>query len=283
MTVAWGTWFSVLLAPFLGGLLFGIDRRVTARMQGRLGPPIIQPFYDFVKLWTKTSTYTSRTQAFFVCTYLIWMLVSLVMLIAGLDFLVFVFTLSFAEVAFVLAGFATRSPYSHIGSSRELIQVLATEPVLLFVAFALYQHNGSFLAGGVFMNPSPLVYSYPLLFLAVLLILTVKLRKSPFDISTATHAHQEVVRGINTEFSGRYLALVELSHWVEITVLLLIVYMFWTNPWWAGVLLALGAYLVEIVVDNISTRMSLGWMMKVTWAAGILLSFANILLNTGWL
>ncbi|MGZ3635594.1 MAG: NADH-quinone oxidoreductase subunit H, partial [Syntrophales bacterium] len=37
-------------APIVGGLLFGIDRKITARMQGRYGPPIIQPFYDFIKL-----------------------------------------------------------------------------------------------------------------------------------------------------------------------------------------------------------------------------------------
>lgn len=279
MTIVAGVLLTVVLAPLLGGLLLGIDRKITARMQGRLGPPIIQPFYDFVKLWSKQSTYTNWRQVFFVNAYLVWMLVSLIILVTGLDFLLFVFTLAFAEVAFALAGFSTRSPYSHIGSSRELMQALAAEPVLLFVAFALYLQNGSFLVSGVLVNPSPMVLSYPLLFLAVLLILTIKVRKSPFDISSSTHAHQEIVRGINTEFSGRYLALVELTHWIETVVFLLVVFLFWTNPWWAGALLALGAYFLEMVIDNISPRMSLGWMMKVTWTGGILLSFSNILLN----
>lgn len=266
----------VLLAPVLGGLLLGVDRKLTARMQGRQGPPAIQPFYDLIKLWAKTSTYTNKPQVFFICAYLVWMLLGLVMLATGLDFLVFVFTVTVAEVAYVLAGFATRSPYSHIGSTRELIQVLAAEPVLLFVAFALYLENGTFLVQGAFVNPSPLLLSYPLLFLAVLLILTIKIRKSPFDISTALHAHQEIVRGINTEFSGRYLAVVELSHWLETVVFLFVVFLFWANPWWAGVLVALAAYFLELVVDNISPRMNWNWMIKVAWTAGILLSTSNM-------
>lgn len=279
MTAVAGTWLSVILAPLLGGLVIGIDRKLTARMQGRLGPPVIQPFYDFIKLWSKESTYTNGRQVFFIYTYFIWMLVSLIMLVTGQDFLVFVFTLAVAEVAFVLAGFSTRSPYSHIGSTRELMQVLAAEPVLLFIAFALYLSNGTFLAASAFASDYPLLLSHPLLFLAVLVVLTIKVRKSPFDISTATHAHQEIVRGINTEFSGRYLAVVELTHWIETVIFLFIVFMFWANPWWIGAILAAGAYFLEIVVDNISPRMSLGWMIKVAWTAGITLSFANLVLN----
>ncbi len=269
----------VILAPILGGLLVGVDRKLTARMQGRQGPPVVQPFYDFLKLWSKVSTYTSKPQVFFVCAYFVWMLLSLVMLASGLDFLVFVFTLTVAEVAYVLAGFATRSPYSHIGSTRELLQVLAAEPVLLLFAFALYLENGTFLVQGTFVNPSPLLLSYPLLFVAVFLILTIKVRKSPFDISTALHAHQEIVRGINTEFSGRFLAVVELSHWLETVVFLFVVFLFWANPWWAGVLLALAAYFAELVVDNISPRMNWKWMIKLAWTAGILLSSSNLVLR----
>ncbi len=43
----------LLLAPIIGGLVSGIDRKLTARMQGRVGPPIFQPFYDVGKLLEK--------------------------------------------------------------------------------------------------------------------------------------------------------------------------------------------------------------------------------------
>ena len=75
---------------------------------------------------------------------------ALVILLTRQDFLVFVFALTFSEVSLALAGFATKSPYSHIGSNRELLQILSSEPVLVFMAFALYLATGSFLTGGVF-------------------------------------------------------------------------------------------------------------------------------------
>lgn len=268
---------GVLGAPLLGGLLFGIDRKVTARLQGRKGPPIIQPFYDVLKLFAKDSTYTNRQQVFYLYSYLLWMVTALVILLTMQDFLVFVFTLTFAEVCLVLAGFATKSPYSHVGSNREMLQILAAEPVLVFLAFALYLATGSFLAGGVFLVDSPLLFSYPLLFLAVLMILTIKMRKSPFDISSSSHAHQEIVRGVTTEFSGKYLALTEVAHWVELIIVLTIVFLFWANPWWVGVLLALGAYFVELLIDNTYARLKLRWMVKTTWAWGFGLSLVNIL------
>jgi ech hydrogenase subunit B len=270
---------AVIAAPLVGGLLYGIDRKITARLQGRQGPPIVQPYYDFIKLWTKDSTYTNTRQVFFTYSYLLWMIISLVLLVTGQDFLLFIFTLAFSEVSLVLAGFSTRSPYSHIGSNRELLQILAAEPVLLFMAFALYLENGTFMSSAVLTADTPFLYQYPLLFIALLMILTIKMRKSPFDISSAAHAHQEIVRGIFTEFSGRYLAITELVHWIESVIFLVVVAMFFAQPWWAGVLLALGAYFVEILIDNTYARMKLNWMMKFTWAWGFVLSLANIFYN----
>jgi len=43
----------IIVAPLLGGLLTGIDRVITARMQGRKGPSVLQPFYDVLKLFRK--------------------------------------------------------------------------------------------------------------------------------------------------------------------------------------------------------------------------------------
>ncbi|MBV1768706.1 MAG: NADH-quinone oxidoreductase subunit H, partial [Candidatus Desulforudis sp.] len=51
---------AFMLAPVVGGLLTGIDRKLSARMQGRIGPPILQPFYDFFKLWGKDTLVTTR-------------------------------------------------------------------------------------------------------------------------------------------------------------------------------------------------------------------------------
>jgi len=56
----------LVAGPFLAGLINGIDRRITARMQGRVGPPLLQPFYDIAKLWQKETAVINHSQNFFV-------------------------------------------------------------------------------------------------------------------------------------------------------------------------------------------------------------------------
>ena len=64
-------------------------------------------------------------------------------------------------------------------------------------------------------------------------ILVFKMRKSPFDLSGSHHAHQEIVRGVTTEFSGRTLALIEIAHWYETAVVLGMVALFFaSSPGW---------------------------------------------------
>jgi formate hydrogenlyase subunit 4 len=55
----------------------------------------------------------------------------------------------------------------------------------------------------------------PLAFVALLVVLTVKLRKSPFDFSTSHHGHQELVKGLTMEYSGLQLAAIEVGEWLE--------------------------------------------------------------------
>lgn len=266
-------------APVLGGLLSGIDRIITARMQGRVGPPLLQPFYDVFKLLGKERFLVNQRQVLWAIGYLALIITSLAMLCLGSDLLVIVFVMAFAAICFVLGGLSTKSPYSHIGSQRELLQMLSYEPVLILLAIGVFMQNQSFLVKDIFAQPEPLLFSLPLVFIAVLLILTIKMRKSPFDLSTCHHAHQELVQGITTEYSGPYLALIELTHWYELVLVLGLVVLFWAQPVWAGLLLALAAFFIELVIDNICARMTWSWMVKLTWTVGIILCLVNLGFN----
>jgi len=263
-------------APVLGGLLSGIDRIITARMQGRVGPPLLQPFYDLFKLLGKERFLVNQRQVLWAIGYLALIITSLAMLCLGSDLLVIVFVMAFAAICFVLGGLSTKSPYSHIGSQRELLQMLSYEPVLILLAIGVFMQNQSFLVKDIFARPEPLLFSLPLVFIAVILILTIKMRKSPFDLSTCHHAHQELVQGITTEYSGPYLALIELTHWYELVLVLGLVVLFWAQPIWAGILLALVAFFIELVIDNICARMTWSWMVKLTWSVGIILCLVNL-------
>jgi len=269
----------LVAAPVLGGLLSGIDRIITARMQGRVGPPLLQPFYDVFKLLGKERFLVNQRQVLWAIGYLALIITSLAMLCLGSDLLVIVFVMAFAAICFVLGGLSTKSPYSHIGSQRELLQMLSYEPVLILLAIGVFMQNQSFLVKDIFTRSEPLLFSLPLVFIAVLLILTIKMRKSPFDLSTCHHAHQELVQGITTEYSGPYLALIELTHWYELVLVLGLVVLFWAQPVWAGLLLALVAFFIELVIDNICARMTWSWMVKLTWTVGIILCLVNLGFN----
>ena len=102
-------------------------------------------------------------------------------------------------------------------------------------------------------------------------------RKSPFDISFSHHAHQELVKGITTDFTGKTLALVEIAHWYETVYLLGIVYIFfsWNVP--LGIVLTLLVYLLEILVDNATVRAKWDFVLKSGWGVTLILGFTNLI------
>ena len=267
---------AIIAAPIVGGLLTGIDRKITARMQNRFGPPLLQPFYDFFKLLGKQGIAVNQTQMVYVMGHLFFAVGALVMLVLKQDLLMLMFILAFSAVSLIMGAMSVRSPYSKIGAQREIMQMMAYEPVLLLMVVGVYKTTGSFMISEVFKHSQPLLYSLPLVFLAFLYVLTIKLRKSPFDFSTSHHGHQELIKGLTTEFSGTQLALIELTHWFDLVLLLGLISLFFAQPLWVGILIALASYFCEIVIDNISARMTWQWMVKVTWVAGIGAALVNI-------
>jgi len=269
---------ALVLAPFIGGFLRGVDRKLTARLQGRMGPPVWQQFYDFFKLVGKARRGTTRGSLVWVWGYLLLTMVAVFMLFSGQDLLIIFFVLAFAGACLAFGAYSVRSPYSQIGANREIMQMLSYEPILLLAAVAIFLHTGTFKVSGIFEYGQPLLFTLPLAFVAVLIALTIKLRKSPFDISASEHAHQELVRGVYTEYSGRFLALIELTHWYELVLVLGIVALFWAQPLWAGVLLALAVYFLEVLVDNVEARLQWNWMLSISWVAGVGFILLNILI-----
>ena len=96
----------ILIAPVIGGLLSGIDRKVTARMQGRVGPSILQPFYDVGKLFEKDAAEVNGTQRFYVISYFVFAIFTGALFFGGGDLLLVVFALTLAEVFLVLGAYA---------------------------------------------------------------------------------------------------------------------------------------------------------------------------------
>ena len=266
----------IVLAPIIGGLISGIDRRITARMQGRYGPPILQPFYDVLKLLSKQNIVVNKHQKFYILCFLVFAIVSGAIFFAGGDLLLSIFALTLASVFLVIAAYSTFSPYSYIGAEREMLQVMAYEPMVILTIVGMYMVTGSFNVIDIAMHSQPLIYSLPGIFVGFLYILTIKFRKSPFDLSMSHHAHQEVVRGVITEFSGTELAMVEIAHWYENVLLLGIVALFFATSPIIALALVIVTYFLEILIDNANARLKWQATLGSAWIIALVLGAGNI-------
>jgi formate hydrogenlyase subunit 4 len=268
----------LVLAPLLGALLAGIDRIITARMQSRVGPPILQPIYDVLKLFEKRSIVVNNTQNYYIVCFLLFVMITGVIFFSGSDLLLTIFALTVAGVFLALGAFASNSPYSTIGAERELLQMMAYEPMLLLTAIGMYEVIGSFHINTIMGSSKPLLQFLPGIFIGFIFILTIKLRKSPFDLSTSHHGHQELVKGITTEFSGPSLALIEIAHWYENILLLGFVYLFFAAYHWAIALAGIAiVYLIEILIDNTYSRLTWRFTVKSSWIVAAVFGVLNLI------
>lgn len=269
-------------APFAGALLEGLDRKVAARMQGRKGPSLFQPLYDIHKLFCKQSVVVNSVQDFLVCGFLVFVVFTGALFFWGGDILLVFFALTLAGIFFIMSACSANAPYSSMGAQRELMQMMAYEPMVLLTAIGFYIATGSFSVRQIAQAPVSAICYLPGFFVGFLFILTIKFRKSPFDISTSHHAHQEMVRGITTELSGNILALVTLSHWYENVFLLGVVGLFIINSSWvsipAAILVCLAAFLFETLVDNVFPRVKWQEMLKWTWIVTLAAGGINLMI-----
>ena len=280
LTVLIGTLGFAILAPVVGCLLAGLDRIITARMQGRVGPPLLQPYYDVRKLIEKEDSATNSSERVYVTCALVCAFVAGGIFYSGNDLLMCVFVITLSSLFFIMAAYCTRSPYAEVGAGREIIQVMSYEPMVLIMAVTYYLAVGSFNLSDLFGLEAPIIGSTWLTFIGLLFILTIKLRKSPFDLSYSHHAHQELVKGVTTEMSGKTLATVEVLHWCENVLFLGWVGMFFV---WSsggsillGVLVALLAWFLEIWIDNNFARVKWQAMLKWAWIVALVCGLLNV-------
>ncbi len=266
---------ALFLAPLAVGFLRGVDRKLTARMQNRQGPPLLQPFYDMVKLLSKTPRLINNLQVSFAAASLLFQAAALALFVAGGDLLIAFFISGAGSIFLALGAFTVRSPYSYLGGQRELLAIFAYEPVLFLAVLAIGVH-GSFLVGGV---QESLLIDLPLVLLALVPVLVILLEKSPYDVPVA---HQELVSGPYVEYSGPYLAIAEGARWFQLAFVLGVITLF---IWHDSVLisaigkaaLVLAVLFVTIVIDNITARLTRGRMVTFMLTVGIALVGINLL------
>ena len=270
----------LVFAPFVGGILAGLDRKLSAKMQRRVGPPVLQPFYDVAKLFQKEKMTPTAFQDFYVLVFVVFIIASGVIFFMGGDLLLVIFTLTIGAAFLIIAAYSSNSPYAEAGAERELLAMMAYEPMVLLTVIGFYLYSGSFKVSDILAGESMPFLPMIGIFVGWLFILTMKFRKSPFDLSMSHHAHQELVRGMTTEFVGRTMGWIEISHWYENVFLLGFVFLFFANGTWygwiIGIVVAILAYVLEVLIDNCFARMKWQFAFKSAWIVAVVLGVINL-------
>lgn len=267
----------IALAPVIGGFVYGIERVVKARMQNRVGPPIMQPFYDFYKLMDKRVMIVHSYHAIMGVVHFFASWFALAMLLYGVDLIIVIFLHLFSTVFLMMGAYSVRSVYSHIGASRELIAMLAYEPLFILSAIGLFLVHGSFEASVIMLDSTSAIFTAPLLFIGLIFALIIKLKKSPFDTA---EAHQEIIGGAEIEYSGLFFEAVYTAKWLEYVYVYAFVFLFAGANIWLGAALAIAVFIITNAIDNSTSRVNYPEMVKITYKYMIPLALINVALLT---
>lgn len=289
---------GLLYAVPMGWLMLWLERKLRARLQGRVGPPFYQPFFDFVKLMAKQPLHLPGLEGLLQTGLPILAIgaslgaLALLPVFPGArgfagDLILLLALLEVPPLCAILAGFASRSLFGQVGATREALLTIAYNLPLLTALVALAVAIDSLrladLAGlsgpGSDSPMGPGIHMVRLLaVLSLLLCLPVKLRLNPFSLA---NAEQEIYTGPTTEFGGPHLALWELAHgleWVALTGLVATLGLPWRSGLWpldatVFVLLSLFLAVVLTVVAAATARLKILQAARFysRWALGLAL------------
>ena len=232
---------GLLFCVVFGVLMAGIDRKLVARMQRRVGPPILQPWYDFVKCCAKETIIPrcAKKAIFIGAPYLgLACLIVIALFIpvgsygsaftAGADLVVILYLLTIAGVTLIIGASSTGSPYAGVGLSREMVAMISYELPFVLVLLAVGRVAGADSGLGCTFSLStiaayqaangPLIAHWALIpaAIAMLLVIPCEVGSHPFDIA---EAETEICEGALAEYSGHPLGVFRLSHYVKMYIM----------------------------------------------------------------
>ena len=293
--------FGFLLTAIIGLLASWIDRKVTAKVQYRVGPPLLQPLIDIVKLLGKeTLIPTGSSKITFLMAPVIGLasviLVSTLLWINNIypaksflgDLIVVLYLLVIPSISIIMGGFASRNPLASLGASREMKLVLGYElPFVLATLVSVIKSGYTFRLGeilafqaqnGAFVRS----WSGTLALIVAIICMQAKLALVPFDIP---EAETEIVGGPLIEYSGSGLAIYRLmKNMLMFTVpfFLIIVFMGGLRldgiHLLYGVLKYIGLVALMTVIRNTNPRVRIDQAVKFFWGPVTIIAIIAIIL-----
>jgi NADH-quinone oxidoreductase subunit H len=296
---------GLLFVAVTGAFLSWFDRKITARVQFRKGPPVLQPFYDFFKLLLVKETILPKQGspltfllapvfAVFGATMAgVFILLPLFNISTGFrgDILVIFYLLTIPSFSYITGALASGNPLAAVGSSREMKLILSYELTFLLVIAGIIMKCGQKFdlvtiiqtqqAGSPFIGS----VSGVLLFIVAVFCVQAKLAFVPFDMP---EAEAEITDGIFIEFSGAAYALIKLSKYIMLLILPSLLVALFMNGFrlngihilWA-ILKILGVVLLITLIRNTNPRIKIKqaisffmvWMNLIAVIALVLIAF----------
>jgi NADH-quinone oxidoreductase subunit H len=279
------------------GLIAGwVDRKVTARLQWRVGPSWHQNFLDIIKLFGKETIVPQGAQSTFLLSpYLGLLSMVLVATILGKsiinpaagfigDLIVVLYLLIIPAIAIIMGASSSRNPLASLGASREMKLVLGYElPFILSVVVIIIKTGGAIKLGQILehqLNTGANLASWSgaLAFMVAIFCMQAKLGLAPFDMS---EAEQEIMGGVLIEYSGFALALFKLTKAVLLyTLPLLLVVLFWAKDLSvvAIVVKYIAVLTAAILIKNTNPRLRIDQALRFFWKPMTLLAVIAVVL-----
>ena len=302
--------FPGFLFCFLAGMLLcGIDRKVVAKMQKRVGPPVLQPFYDFFKLLGKETIVPAAASkvvflgaplvgfAALVVIQLFIPVFSFTVFTGVADVIVILYLLLIPALAAILGGAASGSPYAGVGLSREMVTIISCELPLVLILLAVGKTVGSFLGTGITFSLTDIAAyqaangcliakaSMIPAAIAMLLVIPGETGNHPFD---AAEAETEICEGLLAEYSGAPLAVYKLTHAVKMLTLTSLFVALFLGGIDTGILLVDGIILFLLcvvltiltisLVHAVTARLKIEQIFKYYWTVGSGLALISLVL-----
>ena len=310
---------GVAIFAIIFGLLYkGIDRKLAAHMQARVGPPIRQPFRDVIKLFSKENIVPERAIGWLFNLAPVIALASSITIMLYLpmgsfgpilstegDLILILYLLMIPSLAMVLGGFASSSPYAAVGAQREMVLMMSYEfPLAIAIISVVWRLReagidvpfslSSMMENPIWNNVGILgAIGCIILLIALVIVTPGELSKVPFD---APEAETEIAGGLLVEYSGRNLALFYLADMVKtLAIATLIIAIFF--PYNLSALLSLSGYpayaldflfylfklflviLLSVTLIRVAVaRLKIDQLVSTYWISVVLLSLIGLVL-----
>lgn len=290
-----------LFTAACGLLASWVDRKVTARVQWRVGPPWYQPFVDIVKLLGKeTLVPKGASRSTFLLAPLAGLagvtLVSTILWVVNLnpdksfvgDLIVIIYLLTIPSIGLIVGGFASRNPIASLGASREMKLILSYElPFILAMLVPIIKAGGTIRMGEflTYQAAHGLIggsASGVIAFIVTIMVVQAKLALVPFDMP---EAETELMGGIIVEYSGTPLAVIKLTKAMMLfTLPMFAVIMFFGGistegmhlVW--GILKVVGVLALVTVIRNTNPRVRIDQAVRFFWGPMTVLAIAAVVL-----